>query len=207
MRRETIVGAVIAGGLSRRMGGGDKPLQLLGGRSILDHVLDRFAPQCDAVVINANGDARRLESYRLPVVADPVAGFAGPLAGLLAALEWASANRPDAVLVATVPGDCPFLPRDLVERLSAARRSAGAEMALASSDGRPHPVAGLWSPALRTDLRQALEEENLRKVAAWTERHSIARADWPVEPIDPFFNVNTPGDLAQAESLLRLMPD
>ena len=207
MGGEAIVGAVIAGGLSRRMGGGDKPLLLLGGRAILDHVLDRFGPQCGAMVINANGDARRLKHYLLPVLADPVEGFAGPLAGLLAALDWAAENRPDAALVATVPGDCPFLPHDLVERLSSARRSGRAEIALASSGGRSHPVAGLWPVALRAALRHALLEEGLRKVSFWTDRHSTARADWAADPVDPFFNVNTPEDLAEAGRLLPLVPD
>ena len=207
MDRETIVGAVLAGGLSRRMGGGDKPLRMLGGRAILDHVLDRFAPQCDAVVLNANGDALRLERYRLPVVADPLDGFAGPLAGLLAALDWAAASRPDAGLVATVPGDCPFLPRDLVRRLSDARRSGATTIALACSGGRMHPVVGLWPVTLRAALRCALVEEGARKVSDWTARHSSAQADWPSEPVDPFFNVNAPQDLAEAERLLRLVPD
>lgn len=207
MRSEAIVGAVIAGGRSRRMGGGDKPLLLLDGRSILDRVLDRFAPQCGAVVINANGDARRLDGYHLPLVPDPVEGFAGPLAGLLAALDWAAANRPEAALVATVPGDCPFLPRNLVGRLWSARRAGRAEIALASSGGRTHPVIGLWPVTLRTALRHALLEEGLRKVSGWTDRHSLAQAEWPVGPVDPFFNVNAPEDLAQAERLLPLVAD
>jgi len=207
MAGEPIVGAVLAGGLSLRMGGGDKPLRLLGGRAILDHALDRFAPQCETVVLNANGDARRLERYGLPVVADPVEGFAGPLAGLLAVLDWTAAHRPDVALVATVPGDCPFLPRDLVERLAAARRSEGSDVALASSGGRIHPVAGLWPVSLRGALRRALVEEGLRKVFAWTARHSAAVVSWPAEPIDPFFNVNTPDDLTEAERLLPLVAD
>lgn len=207
MAGDPIVGAVLAGGLSLRMGGGDKPLRPLGGRAILDHVLDRFAPQCETVVLNANGDAGRLERYRLPVVADPVEGFAGPLAGLLAVLDWTAAHRPDVALVATVPGDCPYLPRDLVERLAAARRSEGLHVALASSGGRIHPVAGLWPVSLRAALRRALVEEGLRKVFAWTARHSVAVASWPPEPIDPFFNVNTPDDLAEAERLLPFVPD
>lgn len=207
MEGEAIVGAVLAGGLSRRMGGGDKPLRLMGGRTILDHVLDRFAPQCDALVLNANGDPRRLEQYRLPVVADPVEGFAGPLAGILAALDWTATNRPDAPLVATVPGDCPFLPRDLVERLLAARRAEGTDIALAASAGRTHPVAGLWPVACREALRRALVAEDLRKVSAWTARHSVALAAWPTEPVDPFFNVNAPDDLTQAGRLLPMVRD
>jgi molybdopterin-guanine dinucleotide biosynthesis protein A len=207
MRGEAIVGAVLAGGLSRRMGGGDKPLLELGGRTILDHVLDRFAPQCEAVVINANGDPRRLDRYRLPVVADTVAGFAGPLAGILAAMDWTAAQRPEVSLVATVPGDCPFLPRDLVGRLAAALRAQGAGIALASTGGRTHPVVGLWPVAHRDALRRALVEEDLRKVSDWTARHSAALADWPTDPVDPFFNVNAPEDLLEAERLLISVPD
>ncbi|RST85112.1 molybdenum cofactor guanylyltransferase MobA, partial [Aquibium carbonis] len=138
MAGEAILGAVLAGGLSRRMGGGDKPLRLLDARTILDHVLHRFVPQCDGVVLNANGDPRRLEAYGLPVVPDSVEGFAGPLAGLLAALEWAAAHRPDVSYVVTVPGDCPFLPRDLVARLAGARRAEAARVALAASGERTH---------------------------------------------------------------------
>lgn len=207
MAGEAIVGAVLAGGLARRMGGGDKPLRLLAGQPVLAHVLHRFMPQCDAVLVNANGDPRRLEGYGLPVVADPVEGFAGPLAGILAALEWTAAHRPDVSHVVTVPGDCPFLPRDLVERLTTARRLENAGIALASSAGRTHPVVGLWPVALREALRQALVEEGLRKVSDWTGRHSAAIASWPAEPVDPFFNVNTPRDLLESERLLPLAPD
>lgn len=206
MAEEPIVGAVLAGGLARRMGGGDKPLRLLAGQPVLAHVLDRFAPQCAALLLNANGDPRRLEGYGLPVVADPVEGFAGPLAGILAALEWTAAHRPDVSYVVTVAGDCPFLPRDLVARLIAARRLENAGIALASSAGRTHPVVGLWPVALREALRQALVE-GLRKVFDWTGRHSAAIASWPAEPVDPFFNVNTPQDLLESERLLPLVPD
>ncbi|MFN3548401.1 MAG: molybdenum cofactor guanylyltransferase MobA [Mesorhizobium sp.] len=207
MAGDPIVGAVLAGGLSLRMGGGDKPMRQLGSRAILDHVLGRFAPQCETVVLNANGDPLRLACYRLPVVADPVDGFAGPLAGLLAVLDWTAMHRPDVAHIATVPGDCPFLPRDLVARLASARRSDGAEIAVASSGGRSHPVAGLWPVTLRAELRRALLEEGVRKVFAWTSRHSVALAAWPAEPVDPFFNVNTPDDLAKAERLLPLVTD
>lgn len=207
MGRQAIVGAVLAGGLSRRMGGGDKPLRMLDGRTILDHVLDRFAAQCDAILLNANGDPKRLESCGLPVVADPLAGYCGPLAGILAALDWTAASRPDATLVATVPADCPFLPRDLVARLDRARQSAGTQVALASSDGRTHPVTGLWPVTLRESLRRALVEEGLRKVSSWTDRHSVALAEWPAGRVDPFFNVNTPEDLAEAGRLLPFVQD
>jgi molybdopterin-guanine dinucleotide biosynthesis protein A len=202
MEARGIAGAVLAGGLSRRMGGGDKALRPLGGRPILDRVLDRFAAQCDQVILNANGDPARFQRHGLPVVADTVGGFAGPLAGIHAALEWVSLNRPGIELVATVPADCPFLPRDLVDRLVAARAREGAEIALAASGGRAHPVCGLFPVRLAGALRQALEVDGLRKVERWTGAHRVAVATWETAPVDPFFNVNTAEDIGEAEALL-----
>lgn len=195
------LGLVLAGGLARRMGGADKPLIAIGGAPILDRVLARLAPDCAQVILNANGDAGRFASYRLPVVADDVPGFAGPLAGVLAGLDWAADNRPDLAFLASAPADCPFLPRDLVPRLHAARIAQGTELACAQSGGRRHPVVGVWPVALRDDLRHALVHDGLRKIEAWTARHGVALAEWRVEPIDPFFNVNTPEDVAEAERL------
>jgi molybdopterin-guanine dinucleotide biosynthesis protein A len=201
------VGVVLAGGLARRMGGGDKPLRTIGGRTILDHVLARLAPQCGTLVINANGDPARFEAFGLPVVPDTVADHPGPLAGVLAALDWAAEHRPDAEFVATAPGDCPFLPHDLVARLQAARLAANADLAIAHSSGQAHPVIGLWRVALRGDLRQALVEEDIRKISRWQARHACVSVDWPTEPVDPFFNANTPEDLGAAERLAALLPD
>ncbi len=195
------LGLVLAGGLARRMGGADKPLIAIGGTPILDRVLARLAPDCAHVILNANGDAGRFASYRLPVVADDVPGFAGPLAGVLAGLDWAADNLPDIAFLASAPADCPFLPRDLVRRLHAARITQGTELACAQSGGRRHPVVGLWPVALRDDLRQALVHEGLRKIETWTARHGVALAEWPAAPIDPFFNVNTPEDAAEADRL------
>ena len=195
------LGLVLAGGLARRMGGGDKPLIDIGGAPILDRVLARLTRDCAQIILNANGDAGRFASYCLSVVADDVPGFAGPLAGVLAGLDWAAQNRPDIAWLASAPADCPFLPSDLVPRLHAARISQGTPLACAQSGGRRHPVAGLWPVALREDLRRALVNEGLRKIEAWTARHGVAFAEWPVEPIDPFFNVNTPEDVAAAERL------
>ena len=194
------LGLVLAGGLARRMGGGDKALLRIGGVSILDRVLERLRPQCSAIILNANGDPRRFASTRLPVVADDVPGFAGPLAGILAGLDWAAAHAPEIAWIGSVPGDCPFLPRDLIARLHAARAEAGAPLACAKSGEWRHPVAGLWPVALRDDLRHALVEEDLRKIEIWTSRHGVALAEWPDTPVDPFFNVNTPEDAARAES-------
>ncbi len=201
-----IAGVILAGGLSRRMGGGDKGLRLLAGRPILDHVIERAIPQVGPLVLNANGAPERFGSYGLPVVADGVEGFAGPLAGVLAGLDWAAANAPECSHVASFACDAPFLPRDLVERLSAALAADGAELCCAGSDGRAHPVFGLWPVALRGDLRQAMVEEGIRKVDVWTVRYPFARLDFPVGTIDPFFNANRPEDLATAERLLGGVP-
>jgi molybdopterin-guanine dinucleotide biosynthesis protein A len=183
------------------MGGGDKALIEIAGRPILDRVLGTLAPQCDRVILNANGDPARFSRFGLPVIPDDVPGFAGPLAGILAGLDYAAAHRPDIEWVASVPGDCPFLPDDLVARLHRARSEAGKPLACARSGEWRHPVVGLWPVALRGDLRHALVEEDLRKIEVWTARHGVATAEWPVEPVDPFFNVNTPEDRAQAEAI------
>ena len=143
-----IPGVLLAGGLARRMGGGDKPMRTIAGRTILDRVIARLAPQCDGLILNANGDPARFAAFGLPVIADGVADFPGPLAGILAALDWAAANRPDVEFVLSAAADCPFLPRDLVSRLYGALEAENAELAVAASDGQSHPVIGLWSVRL-----------------------------------------------------------
>ena len=198
---------VLAGGLGRRMGGGDKPMREIGGRTILDYVIDRLSPQCDGLMLNANGDPARFARFGLPVVADTVEGYPGPLAGVLAALEWAAANRPRVEWVVSAAGDCPFLPRDLVERLQRARMADGADLAVAASGDQTHPVIGLWKVALRDELRHALVEEDMRKIDRWTARYKLATVSWPIEPVDPFFNANTVEDLAEAERLASLVTD
>ena len=193
------LGLILAGGLARRMGGGDKARITIGGRTILDRVLATMTPQCASLIINANGDPARFADTGLPVVADSVPDFAGPLAGILAGLDWAAAHAPDVRDIASVPGDCPFLPSDLVAQLAAAREQAKTPLACARSGDWRHPVVGLWPVALREDLRHALMVEGLHKIEIWTARHGVAIADWPAEPVDPFFNVNTPEDVAAAE--------
>jgi len=195
------LGLVLAGGLARRMGGGDKALLRIGAATILDRVLERLAPQCSRMILNANGDPARFAFTRLPVVADDVPDFAGPLAGVLAGLDWAAAHVPDVAWVASVPGDCPFLPRDLVSRLHEARTAEDRPLACARSGDWRHPVVGIWPVALRHDLRRAVAEEGLHKIEVWTARHGVAIADWPPTPVDPFFNVNTPADAAEAARL------
>ena len=201
------LGVILAGGLARRMGGGDKPMRRIGALTILERVVARLAQQCNGLILNANGDPARFAELGLPVVADNVEGFAGPLAGVLAALDWAAAHRPGIAWVVSAAGDCPFLPRDLVARLHRARIGAEAQLAVAASGGRSHPVIGLWSLALREDLRHALVVEGRRKVGDWAARHRLATVSWLNAPLDPFFNVNTPGDLAEAERLAALDSD
>jgi molybdopterin-guanine dinucleotide biosynthesis protein A len=198
---------VLAGGLARRMGGGDKARISIGGTSILRRVLACLTPQCSRVIINANGDPARFADTGLPVVADSVPDFAGPLAGILAGLDWAAANAPAIEWLVSVPGDCPFLPKDLVTRLHEARASSNVPLACARSGEWRHPVVGLWPVKLREDLRHALASEGLHKIELWTARHGIAIAEWTAVPFDPFFNVNTPEDAAQAEAIAAKYPN
>jgi molybdopterin-guanine dinucleotide biosynthesis protein A len=195
---------LLAGGLARRMGGGDKPMRTIGGKTILQRVIARLKPQCDGLLLNANGDPARFASFGLPVIADGVADFPGPLAGILAALDWMAANRPEVKRVLSTAADCPFLPRDLVARLEAARAAENAELAVAASGRQTHPVIGLWSVALRDELRHALVKEDIRKIDRWTARYPLATVTWPVMPVDPFFNANTVEDIAEAERLAAL---
>jgi len=195
-----IAGVILAGGLARRMGGGDKGLIALGGKPILAHVIERLRPQVNALIINANGEAERFAAYGLSVVADSIAGSAGPLAGVLAGLDWAAGKGFD--FIATAATDTPFFPRDLVCRFGDGVKTAQAQLTVAASGGRHHPVFGLWSVELREDLRRAVTEEGIRKVEDWTKRHRLTTVAFDDQPYDPFFNVNRPEDLAQAEIIM-----
>ncbi len=204
--KDTVVGVLLAGGQARRMGGGDKCLLPLAGRPLLAHVIERLRPQVSDLILNANGEPGRFASFGLAVVADPIEGFAGPLAGVLAGMRWALACRPDTRWIATAATDTPFFPDHLVSRLIDATGGAYPAVALASSDGRTHPVFGLWPTALADDLAEALES-GTRKVLDWTDRHRTVQASFaPVRlgarTLDPFYNVNRPDDLAEASDLL-----
>ena len=209
VRRDAVVGLVLAGGLSRRMGGGDKSLRMLGDRPMLAHVIARLLPQVGPLVINANGDPARFAMFGQPVVADTVPDFAGPLAGVLAGMRWARAHAPDARWIASAAADTPFFPRDLVARLLDAAGSgdpSAARIALAASDDGPQPVFGLWPIALADDLERSLNV-GTRKILAWTDTHDTALVTFEAmrmgtHSIDPFFNANRPEDLSQAEALL-----
>jgi len=203
-----VAGVLLAGGQSRRMGGGDKCLRPLAGKPILARIIARAQPQVCSLVLNANGDPARFAEFALPVAADVVAGYAGPLAGVLTGLDWAAQNAPDCSHVASFACDAPFFPADLVARFAAVAEAEGADLACATSAGRAHPVFGLWPLSLREDLRRALVEEGLRKVDVWTARYRLARVDFellegPRGPSDPFFNANRPEDLAEAERLAQ----
>lgn len=196
-------GVILAGGRARRLGGGDKPLCLLTGQTrIIDQVIARIAPQLGALAINANGDKARLAGFGLPVLPDSLADHPGPLAGVLAAMDWAAARGASSVI--TVAGDTPFLPRDLVARLCAAAPGGGVVLA-ASPDAegalRRHPTCGLWPVALREGLRADLGA-GMRKVALWADRQGAAAVAFPAQPVDPFFNINTAEDLARARAIL-----
>lgn len=198
-----IGGVLLAGGQSQRMGGGDKNLRLLAGKPILARVIERAQPQVDALVLNVNGDPLRFARFGLPVVPDGIAGFAGPLAGILAGLDWAAEHLPEAELVASFATDAPFLPRDLVRHLAVALEEGGFDLACAQSNGQAHPVFGLWQVSLREDLRAALTA-GMRKVDRWTARFKLVEVEFLAEPVDPFFNANRPEDLAEAERLVAL---
>lgn len=201
------VGAILAGGLARRMGGGDKALRMVGDRNVLTRLIDRLDKQVSHVILNANDDPARFRDHGLPVVADSLPNRPGPLAGILAALDWTVAFASGVHWVVTAPGDAPFIPRDLVRRLHAARQSADAAMACAASRGQVHPVVALWPVAIGNDLRSAVVEQRIRRIDRFTERYGCIEVEWPTEPIDPFFNVNTLEDLNEANRLAALHPD
>lgn len=201
-RRETILGTVLAGGQSRRMGGTDKALVALAGTPLIAHVATRLAPQVGAIAINANGDSGRFDALGLPVFADTIGGHAGPLAGVLAAMRFAGELDDRFTHMATAATDTPFFPDDLVARLAASATTPDT-IAMATSDGNRHPVFALWPTALADDLERWLAETDTFKVLAWVKRHRFAPVDFAPLPdgVDPFFNINTPEDLAAAERM------
>jgi molybdopterin-guanine dinucleotide biosynthesis protein A len=198
-----IVGLILAGGRARRMAGRDKALLPFGTGNLLSRAADRLRPQCDVILLNASSDKSDFASCDLTVVRDSISDHAGPLAGILAGLDWMSDHAADASMLVTVPVDGPFFPHDLVARLRAAAAAQQVMAACARSGGRRHGVYGLWSPALRENLRDALLVRGIRKVDDWLAGHRVATVEWPDRPVDPFFNVNTPEDLAAGERYLK----
>ena len=204
VRHNRIVGVLLAGGAARRMGGGDKCLRMFGGETLLARTIRCLRPQVGPLLLNANGDPSRFKDYDLSVVGDVIDGQAGPLAGVLTGMEWARENVPDADYVVTVPTDIPFLPKDLVARLASALVEADADIACVSSGGRDHPVPALWRVGLAPKLRIDMTKNDARKVDAWTATQKLTRAEWPPDPVDPFFNVNREEDLARAAAMAGL---
>jgi len=205
-----VVGVVLAGGQSRRMGGGDKALMELGGRPLVAHAIERLTPQAGTVIINANRDRTDFAGFSRPVVADTIEGFAGPLAGVLAGMLWARDQAPNARWVATVAADTPFFPDDLIARCVAGAGHMEDMIALARSGDKMHPVFGLWPIALADDLAEWLRTPENRKVLAWVERHQLVEITFPGfklagEMLDPFFNVNTTDDLDVAQAIFAEM--
>ena len=194
------LGVILAGGQSRRMGGGDKSLLPLGNGCLLDHVIDRIEPQVAGLCLNANGDTARFSAFGLLVISDSIDGFVGPLAGVLAGLDWAANKK--ATHIVTVAADTPFFPPDLVPNFLLGSETQGQPIALARTENGRHPTFGLWPVALREDLRKSLEA-GVRKVVQWTDSHGTAMVDFPTGRFDPFFNVNTPEDLTLAQSYLE----
>jgi molybdopterin-guanine dinucleotide biosynthesis protein A len=196
------LGVILAGGQATRMGGGDKGLRVVAGKRLLDHVLDRLRPQVGHIALNANGPPARFDDFGLPVVPDSLPDWPGPLAGVLAGLDWAAGQGADAIV--TVAADTPFFPRDLVARLQAVAGPTGLALAATREGGKlwRHPTFGLWPVALREDLRAALTG-GLRKVVLWTDTHGAGTAEFATVPFDPFFNINTPEDIASAEQMVR----
>ncbi len=205
IRSGTCVGILLAGGLARRMGGGDKVLRKAGGISLLAHAIAALRPQCADLVLSANGDPARFAGFGATIVADDLPGFMGPLAGILAGLDWIAVNCPDVPLAISVPADTPFLPGDLAARLMNARTKDNALIACARSGGKTHPAVAVWPVSIRNDLRRALVVEDERKVEAFSQNYSRAIVEWPIEPYDPFFNANSPSDLVAAETILACL--
>ena len=198
----SVAGVLLAGGQSRRMGGGDKCLRAIGGIPILARVIERVRDQVGHLILNANGDPLRFSEFGLPVVPDVVPGFAGPLAGVLSGMEWVAEHASDCCWMASIPTDAPFLPLDLIARLREQLAAKNAELACAASAGRTHPVIALWPVAMRAELRQALVADDIRKIDVFTARYRLAEVAFDVDPVDPFFNTNRPEDLAEAERLI-----
>lgn len=201
---QNIIGLILAGGRGRRMGGVDKALLTIGGETLIARAISRARPQVSELLINANGDPARFAQFGLPVIADRVGGFQGPLAGVLAGLDWIRENRPNAKWLATFACDCPFFPTGMTGDLQAAAERENAEVAVSQSGERHHPVFALWNTSLAVSSESVLTDQGSRKMDDFIARFRNVRVRFSSDPVDPFFNINSPSDLAHAESLLAL---
>lgn len=206
--RVSVTGVLLAGGMGRRMGGGDKPLRDLAGKSLLSHSVARARPQVESLVLNVNGDVDRFAHYDMPVVTDVVEGYAGPLAGIHAAMEWSRRTHAESKWLVSFATDAPFFPTNMVSSFLETQVRSEAQIICARSRGRTHPVFALWSLDLVQELRSAMVDEDLRKIDQWTSRYTVGFVDFdePAQTVDPFFNINRPEDLAEAEQLFKDRP-
>ena len=198
-----VIGVILAGGQSRRFGGGDKFLKKLNGKLLIDHVVDRVRSQTGDLIINSNSDAVLFKTQSFPIVPDSIQGYAGPLAGVLAGMEWVLKNKPESQWIATFPSDAPFIPLDCVEKMQLCAEKEKADIVCVASGGRTHPVCALWRVGLAIDLREAMLNEEIRKIDLWTARHRLFIVEFPNKPNDSFFNINRPGDLERAEEIAQ----
>ncbi|MBT7956697.1 MAG: molybdenum cofactor guanylyltransferase MobA [Rhodospirillaceae bacterium] len=199
---DNVIGVILAGGQSRRFGGGDKFIRELKGEPLVDRVIERVRPQTSQMIISSNAETPHLTKFRLPIVADVIEGQAGPLAGILSGMEWTRENASDCDWIVSFPTDAPFVPLDLVAQMHEQAVADDAEIVCAASGGRTHPVCALWRVNLAGNLRQVMEEEEMRKIDLWTARHRLSVLEFSDQPYDPFFNINRPEDLEQAETIL-----
>ena len=202
-----LIGVLLAGGLSRRMGGGDKSLLTLRGKTILQRTIDRITPQVSDLVLNANGSPSRFKKFGLPVVADLIHGNLGPLVGILSGMEWCKRHLPESKWLVTLPTDAPFLPVNMVSDMFEQLRVDGSDIACAASNSRTHPPFAIWRNSLSVDLRRAITEEGIRKIDSWTERYVVSHVDFTAKGFDPFFNINHPKDLKEARNILDRFPE
>lgn len=198
-----IVGIILAGGQSRRFGGGDKFLKKLNGKLLIDHVVDRLQLQTSELIINSNSDPILFKTQDLPVVPDSIQGFAGPLAGVLTGMEWVQKNKPEHQWIASFPSDSPFIPLNCVKKLQLCALKEKADIVCAASGGRTHPVCAIWRVSLARNLREAMLNEGIRRIDVWTSRHQLSSVNFPHEPYDSFFNINRPEDLARAKEIIQ----
>ena len=197
---KNVGGIILAGGQARRMGGGDKCLSLIGKRTLLSIIIERAQDQVSSLILNANGDPNRFAVYSLPVLKDVIGGFYGPLAGILTGMEWLKDNKPRATWLVSFAGDAPFIPRNFVQTCLQNNQISDIEIICGRSSGRAHPVCSLWRVSLASELRKAIEEDEIRKIDAWTSNYSVYYQDFDADPIDPFFNINSENDLIVANT-------
>jgi molybdenum cofactor guanylyltransferase len=200
---KSVIGVILAGGQSRRFGGGDKFLKELNGKLLIDHVIERVSLQTSHLIINSNSNVALFKSQNFPIIPDSIEGYAGPLAGILTGMEWVSRFKPQCEWIITFPSDAPFIPLDSVEKMIKCAEEERANIVCSASNGRTHPVCALWQVGLAEDLRKAIINEEIRKIDLWTARYRSSVVEFSDQPFDPFFNINRPGDLERAEEILK----